>query len=485
MSWTVGGRMYHDYAEYQAALQRQREQEANRTVEHLQERARNLAVENARLEQSLGGLQGDIAQIQAVNRRMEANVSELGRIASEQQAALTDFERRSAEEFAAVRREAEQGIRHLEGEIGRVTVDVDKLRAEHEDHVQRVCERFRAVRAEMDQRLAEAERRRAQTEKVLRSEIEAVDAKVEADRRTRLETFNSEMDRARESVRLAESLLQDVEQRLTGLDLDMQAQGVRDQLDQARQQLTRGEAPSALASSALAFASARTLRTGATMRRTDLEQARQSVVERSGRVVDMLERDADAKAFFEREVSLLSRIVEQIRREASEGYRLHRRLPVEEDRHERLLTGIEDQARQMAVLAPVLKEAATRRGGMVGPILEALTETYGALSASEARLADAADQKSDVVIDCDFGGQKVAVRVSLDGRLFVDGWGHATASECGAKGTAAFRALARKVLPQEKQVESRNRQEPTVTAPSQAARWASVGPALNTLQQKL
>jgi hypothetical protein len=152
MSWSVEGRVYHSYEEYQRARARERESRLRRTVEQLQ----IPRMDTSRLEREIAATE---ARNYAV-RRLSAQVS---REAAERREMVAAHRERISSAFQEVEREETRLSTHLDGWQAKLSDRLQQLEAQREAHA-------KAVGAELDGEL-EADRRSAETARRRRQDL--------------------------------------------------------------------------------------------------------------------------------------------------------------------------------------------------------------------------------------------------------------------------------------------------------------------------
>jgi hypothetical protein len=513
VSWTIHGVTYHNYNEYQRALRGENTRQAQRETEQLRKRLKKIEKESADLaerneaslrenrklerdfEQARGDiqrqrqittqLQANVAGIRETQERMATAVTSLERTQAQLASALEESEARAERQFGEIRREAERNFARVHCRIDAAEADIAALEQEHQAHVQEVRQTFQEVRGELEQGLARAEQRRRESEQRLQGEIEKVEAKVEEDRRARLAEKKSESDRAAEQLRLVEATLVQCESRLARLNLEEEAQGIRDQVAQASALCARGDTASALAVGHGAYGQGRSLVYRTMKREAELAEGRRRVLERIDGLRATLAGESQVERFFAGEARQAGALLDRLGERARTSYLDHRRLQLDLDADDKTLDRLDRQIGVMVTTAPEVSRLAQERKGRAEGLVRQLKQVYGPLSSVQQRFADEQDRKSDLLVECDFGGARVDLQMNLDGTYAIDGYGHESNLSCQQQGTAVVKSVARENVVAASRVDSQNRSQPAAP-PAAGAKpaWDGVGEGLGKIEDR-
>lgn len=474
MSWTVDGVMYHQWDEYQTALNRRNSQISGQEAAGLRSEVGRLTGRIRQHETDLGRAQGDLRRQTELNQAMQADVGRLAQV----QNRIETAQRRSEARM-------ESGFREVRAAVDQVGADLSEMERRHERHAAEVRQNFDAVRQEFRAGLEEAERRRAATEQRLQAEIQEVDAKVEADRADRIARHQSETDRAGEAIDLARAQLE-VHQGAHGvLDLEDEATSIREAVMRATSLRGRGDSASALALAEAAFGRARALNHSARRRGAVMKVQRETVESRASALRQDL-GDPVVDRYFKPEVGEAGGILDNLETEAAGSYDRWRRAEIEAREHEKLLDRLEDHTLIMRSAAPVLLDLAKDRNAEAKRIIVRLADVYGPLSAKPTvRHRTKGDLKSPMVVECEFGGAKVDVHLELGGGYKIDAYGHASNGECSAMSRVVTEALATDHRVNQPVLDRENRTQPAVDGQSAPEEWRDVASGLSRLKSNL
>lgn len=452
MSWTVEGRSYHNYEEYQRA---QAESERARTVRTAQE----LAAANDRLQQEIRADRGrmddvrdSVEQQMEISRRIQANVQAVERNQARLQSVILQNERRMRESLTSLEKE----ITDQDGKLHGVQVDLGTLRQRHQTHVAQVQRELSDVRTRMEQGLAEAEHQRRLAEERVKASIDAVDQKVERDRLERSRAVADRLTLASSELEAATAILGRIEPTLQPLDLSGKLQEVRPEVAAGRLLIAQGNASAALATCTLARSNAESLEHEARTRHVDMEAARYDADRRMTWIDQTVDAgaSADLRACYKTEARMVRATIDAARSRLEGRYRNYRLLDIERREDAELLERLEHEILDMVASAPGIADAARKRAQQLEEVVEALEKVYGESGAADQRFAIADDPKSELVADIAFGSSTVRLRLSLDGTMLLDGYGHGSNSECATAAHRVIQALQNRAVVQNARTEN-------------------------------
>ena len=420
MSWTVDGRLYHDYAEYQAALRRKNEQEATERVAQSQAEVRRYQGRLRQQEQELRQAQGDLDRQRHIHEQMQQEVRGLER--EQQILANTQarFERESQAQFGE--------IRHHMRDMGDQLQEAER---QHQAHVEATQQAFAKASADLRVGLDNARREREEGEQRLRAAVQQVDDKVESDRRARAKRQLDDMDQAREQISVVATMLdQTPSEQLRRLALDEDAEGVRTALDSATRMLNSGKATVALSQAETAFGRASELRYKVTKRRAEMEAVRGAVTDRVRAIVDMTQSEL-LDEYFKFEKAEALNYLQHLSARTSDRYRLYSRVEDDLREDERTLGRLEEEVRAMRATCTTLAERVENRRKKVSDFVEDIEAEHGGSAGVHPYLARDDDPKSDLIVECQLDrGVKVRIVAGIDGAFRVNAAGYATQAEC-------------------------------------------------------
>jgi hypothetical protein len=474
MSWTVDGRMYHDWAAYQRARARSNKRRASRAGSRARETERRLQAQIQKNDAELSRVRGDVAAQTRLNAEIRRDVGALQRNQRRLDHARLRLESDMESQFAQARQHFAQQEQAIE-----------TMQSDHASHVASVQQQFSRVKDELAQGLAQAERRRLEGEERLQGAIRDVSARVDAEREARLATARTQRDRAErllKELEVEQSQIDPAE--ATRLGMRDRVQGVLETHRGARTLLAQGDQVAALARAMGGVGELRTLRQELLARTQDIVVARDDARARAGRLAERVRSEPIAQ-WFGTEVELARQVLTRVKNEINAGYRDHASLPVQIDRHNRWLEALETEVDGWDVAAPQLADLASDRNEQIVGVVMALKRAYGPVARTHQRLVDSRDPKSGVVLQLDFGGPRVDVHAGLDGRLQVDGYGHDSNRTCAARGQRSARELAGSMSVDNARQELDNRQEPNRTndGRDQVSWWQGARDRLETLRR--
>jgi hypothetical protein len=420
LSWSVDGRMYHDYAEYQAALRRKSEREAYERVGQSQAELRRYQQRLRQQEQDLAQAQGDLERQRDINERMRHEVRGLEREQQILASAQAQFEQESQAQFGQLRH-------HMQG-MGDQLEQADRA---HQEHVEATRKAFARAGEELRAGLDNARREREDGERRLTTAIQEVDRKVDLDRQARIKRQRDDLDQAREQMTIVESMLGEMtQQQLKPLSLEEDAKSVRTVLESAGRMLNAGKASVALSQAESAFSGVQDLRYKASKRRAELEATGAAVSDRVRAILDMTNSET-LDEYFKFEKAELVGYLGHLSSRMPGRYQQYSRMEDDLREDERIIGRLEEEARTMLATCPTLGERVDNRKNKVTEFVRKIAARHGGSAGIDAQLARPDDPKSDLIVDCRFDrGVKVRIVAGIDGTFTANAAGYPTQAEC-------------------------------------------------------
>lgn len=434
MSWTVDGRMYHDYNEYLAALQRK---EANEAIALAAQARGEIARHQQRLRRQQAELeqaQGDLARQRRINEQMHQDVRGLQR----EQRQLAEAQHRFEQESNARLGEIREDLRDMGTQLA-------EAEEQHRRHVEATQQAFEQANEALRAGLAEAERQRQETERRLRAVVDAVDRKVEADRQARLRRQQNDLDQAREQIAMVEEVLNQFGDTLRPLNLEDDAQSIRMTLQSARTLLRQGKASPSLAQAESGFAEVRALGYKSEKRRAELVAASAAIADRVAAIRELAAAER-VDRYFKQEKAELIGLLASVADGLSRHYQQYSRLEHDLRDDERILDKLENEARAMVAMCPTLEDQVAERRKRVTALVRKIADRYGGGAEVKPELSDPDDLKSPLLVNCVFsGGEKVRIEAGIDGEVRIDGAGHSTQDACEERAYDIVESLRREI----------------------------------------
>jgi chromosome segregation ATPase len=430
MSWTVDGRMYHDYGDYQAARQRKAEREA--TSNAAQARA-EMARYRKRLrasEAELTQAQGDIARQRNINEQMHQDLRGMQR-----------QQRQLAEAQARFERESNARLKEIRADLADMDEQLAEVEKAHQAHVEATRRAFEEANQALQAGLAEAEQRRRQTEQRLTAAVQEVDRKVEHDRRQRLQRQRDDLDQAGEQIKMVEEVLDRVGGALKRLNLEEDEHSARMTLQSAQGFLRQEKASPALTKAESAFVEARSLVYKSQKRSAELSAAASAVADRIADIHELVKFEK-LDTYFKGEKSELLRHLSQFADRLPRHYQQYSRHEDDLRDDERILGKLEEEARGMVAMCAMLEDQIAERRKRVTAIVRKIADNYGGTADINPALSDPNDVKSALIVNCVFdGGEKVRIEAGIDGEVHIDGAGHRTQDACNRRSAELVQSL--------------------------------------------
>ncbi len=476
MSWTVDGHTYHDYNEYQRALERGNSSRARAEADTARREAQRLQSRIRDREQELARSRDDLRQQIAINAAIQQDVTALQRVQNRLERAQQRMERDVTRQFTEVR-----------AHLAENRAELARLDERQKAHAAEVRRQFEEARVELARGLDEAERRRQQTEERLSGRIREVDAKVDADRKARAEKEASRRARAEQAAVFAERELGLHVNSVGPLGLEASLKGIQSKIGAARTLLQQGDESAALALASTSDVEARHLGWEVEHRRATLNARRDSAIERADRVKrDLDESLVQALFMREREQALL--VCDRVAEQARTGYERYDRAEVEAARHEQILARLEEETSIMAAAAPSLADLARDRTERAKALIGHLRGIYGPLSDVRQRQAVEGDRKSAMIVECEFGRARVDLHLQIDGTYTLDGYGHDSNATCASQGTAVAEVVGRAMTVEARHTDTANRSGPArrnESASEDQGNWHEMASRLSDIKRKL
>lgn len=472
MSYTVGGRTYHNYSDYQRALNGQNSDQAQQRISNLQSDVSRLQSSIHTRERELDEARGDLQRQIQVNQNLQSDVGELRRVQQRLNEEQRDMERRMEDQFRGIR-----------DEIGETQENIEELERIHNEHVAQVQQRFEDARRDMERDFQKAEQERQRLETRVNQRIKEVDQKVEADRQARLAKEADQLSRARLHLDLVEEELQKQQAECERLNLEADAKEIEMMVNQARSLAERGDTSAALANGNIAFAKTQALVNN--VHRLDAKlKAHKEVAQRRVRELQEEIQDGKFKKFFPHAHERLSRVLERVESRVGTDYQKYEPFTVEQDRNESSLNDLESQIHRMKNSIPSMEDHALERKDRARKLVFAVSQVYGRPTHISERFATKDDPKSDLIVECSFGNRKINVHVGLDGTYTLDGFGHDGNETCGRMANGIARQLAEQSMVTNTEVDAANRLSARVESGQRSlADWRNLGDDLSHLER--
>jgi hypothetical protein len=471
MSWKVNGRghEYHNREEYERALAAHEAGQAQHNLRLAQQAAVRHQARISELQGELQQAQGNIQRQIEINQRIQTEVQGVAR----QQERLEAIQKETDARLTAAVTEARQSIRNNAEQLRRVE-------AVHSQFAAETKQMFDTTRRDMATGFADAERRRAETEVRLNTQVDAVNAKVEQDRQARLQTHQDRAAQARLQMQLVVEQLATVSKDATRLDLDSKIADINLQIEEAKAQLANGNATGSLAASGNAYASTRGLVMERYKRDGQLKALANSAAERIAAIEATLALDGVERYFKVERAAALSVIARQ-RNRLAKGYQEYGNRFTESKMFEDVLPELEAASADMASAVPAVKAKIAERAKRFGQAIDAVASVYGEADYQEPPRPD--DLKAPVTLKCVFGGgERVDITVDLDSNVSFNAYKHGSQQACEDKGARAIAALGRE-LGVSGQVDPTNPQQSTEQGAAAQPRWADVGERVRRVGQ--
>lgn len=471
MSWTVDGHIYHNYSDYQAALQRKLARESDERTGLARAEAQRYQQRLREQQQALEQAQGDLARQRGINEQMRQEVRGLER----EQRDLADAQARFEQESTARLGELRSHMQGMDAQLG-------EAEAEHRRHVEATRRNFEQARQALQAGLADAERQRQEGERRLTAAVAEVDRKVELDRQARLHRQRNDLDQAREQIAMVEEVLGQFGARLAPLNLEEDEHSVRMELQSAQRMLKAGKASPALTQAESAFSGARALGYKSQKRRSELAAANEAVANRVEAVREVIAAEA-LDTYFKTEKAELVRHLAQITGRLPQRYQKYSRMEDDLREDERIVGKLEEEARAMVAMCPTLAEQVAQRKTRITEVVRKAARSYGGSADIRSELEDPDDLKSALVVNCIFsGGAKVRIVAGVDGGYHVDAAGHGSQDECNRRAAEFVQMLGAETrITDHRTLASNPGELPDRVAAKQPSSWREVGTRLREI----
>ena len=489
MSWTLDGHYYSSYEAYQRALQQRDLGSARAQIHALSQQAERQQAHARETERRLREAQGNLELQTRFNEELQGHVEDLHRTQQRLRSAHDALERQMQNGFNELQEDlaaTNHNVQQLGCEQAKTRANLATLKSQHETHVAEVRAEFNRAEENLAKGLAEAEQRRAATEKALREEVAKVDAKVEADREARRVKAKSAAEEAAGLAEVANSILMRLTPRQEELSLADDIRSLREGLQQIQHLLKQQNTSAALGVSATFFTNTVSLEKKARERDAALNAARVSVRETVQQLQQML-ADANVREYFPGEAKAAAATLEYVQERAAKGYANFDQMKQNAPAVREALTEIEHEVLVISAGAPQAKELYAAREERVDELLNSLRQELGPMSVPDVEYADTSNPKSALVVKCEIGGQKLALHVPLEprGKLQIESWGHQTNTDCKTTGVATARRLAQHLQMTAVQTDAERRLAPKTKELADHAPWAGLADRLTRIRSRL
>ena len=474
MSWTVDGHTYHDYGEYQSALQRKASREATERAGQAQAELSRYQQRLRQQQDELERTQGDLARQRGIGEQMRQEVRGLER----EQRNLADAQVR-------FERDANARLGQMRSQMQTTDAKLTAAEEEHRKHVAATQRAFEQTNQALRAGLAEAERRRQESETRLTAAVAEVDRKVEHDRRERLSRHANNLDQAREQIKIVDGIIDQLAGKLGPLNLEDEEHSVRIQLQSAQGMVQQGNASAAMSQSETAFSGARALAYKAERRRGELSAAAGAVANRIEAIRDCAKPEA-LDTYFKAEKAQLLGYLTHVENRIPHRYLQYSRMEDDLREDERILERLEEEARTMVAMCPTLAENVDARKQRVTQLVRKIASSYGGGADIKAELAEPSDVKSPLVVNCTFaGGAKIRIEAGVDGEYHVDAAGHGSQDECNRRASELVRMLGTETHVSNYRTLAGNPEELPRQAPAAGQASQDVGKRLGEIGKQL
>ncbi len=419
MSYTVDGRTYHDWDEYQRAqnrynarLAQERAQQAEREVQRYQNRIREQQI---KLDQA----RGDLKEQQKINQQIRADVSAMQQEQQRFAQAQREFEGKATEQ-----------MNQMQSELSETQEQLDQAEKLHNEFVQETRKTFEETDAQIKAGLENAEKQLEASEERLKTEINTVNDKLDKDIQQRLETKQGQLDQAGELLKMTEEVLDKLQSELMSLNLEEISQSTKVAVQQARVLVQQGMAEAALAQASGAFTEARNLQYLSQKRSSELEVIKSTLRDRIDYLKEQLNNEGLERCFAVERAEMLS-IINNFDQRLQTRYQQYSRKEIFLDNDSRILNALEEEASIMLASVKNVDEQYEIRSNKATRAIENLARVYGGVPQYEGRLADENDIKSPLIVDCKLaGGVEVNFVALLNGDINFQAVAHDSQSSC-------------------------------------------------------
>jgi len=447
--------------------------ERNRKVDDLCYQIEVLNRENTTFKTDVTVLRKKQADLAYEQNRIKQNVTEIrkeqSRLRVVQQQLKDDMEKR----FSEVHDRIDVNWRNNQ-----------ETRKALQEHINFVDKEFANVFNQMQKGFDNAEQRRHETEKRLNQSISIVNQKFENYRVQELQKQNSQNARAEVMINMATEILNQNSDYYVPLGLQGAETGLRNLLLTSRT-LKANDAAASLASATTAYSDALTLTNRVTMRKAEIQASKDWISDQIKRMDKLLIDTENADIFYKTEISQIKMFFEKLNASIANGdLDKYSRLEIHMVEHEKLIDELEQIVGEIVITSPQLEELAIERKNMAANIFNKLKIEYGPLANQVPNQSFEVnnDPKTPLVIPAEFVGGNVTLKVGIDGRVSIDGYGHDSNQVCQQRAQNILRALeADNAAVLNSQVDTQNRTQPVVSDSGRATDFTLVRNRLGKL----
>lgn len=469
MSWTVNGREYHDYDEYQRAL---RDTEQNRAQQRVADLERRLNQERqeynnlqGRLNQINQNLQGQLDGAQRSITEQRQHIAEQQRIQVQMDQRMQGMQRLQGEmqrEQVNIRNDLERGFRQVQEQFGVLQADIEHEMQTMQAEIDR---EFSRLEQDMQAGFQQAARERQEMDQRLTQNIQKVQKNFENYAQAQMQRESTQMSQTEVNARLAdEILMQYSESRLSRAGLWTESQQIR----QLRMQIAASShAPqTALAHSGTMLAQAQTLEMSLFRREAELDTVKEMLINRLSVIENRIQNDKRIQYYFSQEVTLALDKITRLKQMIENSYEKYAALDTQLQHDENNLMVLENTINDMVVMAPIIEGMDNQRNTLAKNIIRASTDAgYGFLSNKvQPQYADPNDKKSNITLDLDFNGPRIRMNLPLDPFVgfSLDSYGFGSNTECTSAAAPLLKQLQETMHVNEPMLDSENRKSPQV-----------------------
>jgi hypothetical protein len=421
MSWEVQGTVYHDPTAYRAAQARANEESVARRSERL---AREIAQIRARITTRAESLSRGGLNVEQRQRLQEEHRTDTQR--------LQAIEREVTNESSRMQLEMAKQAAEFAAHASAMGLSIEDLRGEQARHVATIQTRLTETSKAVAEAARQAEVARAEGERRLQEQIQAVDDRLAAERRAKESDAKTSVARVKTRCDLiAEGLAPLADLELEVLGLSSEKERCRQSVAAARRLADGGNPEAGLAmaeSSAVALVS---LEREISRRKAALAVRRDSYESRLQGAVARLD-DQNLKHWFGVEGAALSKAATRLLGQLADKYTRYEQLEAQSLHDEGIIREIETQASAMLAAVPALEAMEPERCSNEEAMLALLKRRYGPLSEinAEDTYVRPGDPKSSRRWSLSYGGARVVLEVGLHGAVRIDGYGHQSNQAC-------------------------------------------------------
>jgi len=359
-----------------------------------------------------------------------------------------------------------------------------KTREELQEHINFVDKEFANVFDKMQKGFDVAEERRRETQKILEKSIGLVDKKFENHREQELQKQNSQNARAEIMINMATEILNLNQKHYSTLHLGEEASSLKNILVNAKS-LKTTDAAASLAAASAAYSEALSLTNRVTMRKAEIQASKDWISDQIKRMDKLLIDTKNADIFYKTEIAQIKMFFEELLNSLTNGsLDNYSRLEIYMVKHEKMIDELEEIVGEIVITSPHLKELSIERIKIAKNIFSKLKNEYGPLAnqAPNQSFEVNNDPKTPLVIPAEFVGGNVTLKVGIDGKVSIDGYGHDSNQVCQQRAQNILRALeADNAAVLNSQFDTQNRTQPVASATGGATDFSSVRNRLNKL----